>query len=599
MAESYRKRRKSGVLRRDMGECWVSGSKERTHRHRYDVAFLTDARSISWQVNMSLVACRHAEIVSKRIISGKRIIFRDQKPMKDSSHPQEVAQGAPDRIALRMVDLGDVLTYGELVADSNRLARLFGEMGLCHGETIACLLANGPDLWRVVWAAKNAGLRYVLVGTRLNVADVGFIVQDSGAKVLVTSMDFVALAEQACRVEHGPCQLLVDGDRENFLNLGGLAEKYASTPLADRRRGASMLYSSGTTGRPKGVKVKLVDVPPEVPPPRHALLLANYAIGPDTVFLTAAPFYHAGPLRIAMAVQRAGGTVIAMRKFDARAVLEAIGRFRVTHAFFVPTMFQRLLDLPESLRAASDTSSLRHAIHGAAPCPAHVKRAMIDWWGPVIDELYGGTESIGQTFISSREWLLHPGSVGKPAGHVEVKIIDAAGNRLPPCTSGRVMMRNPQRFEYHGAAAIDAGQTYDAEGFASLGDIGYLDEEGYLYLTDRESNMIISGGVNIYPQEAEAVLLAHPSVADAAVIGIADRDLGEVAKALVALAPGASASAATAAAILNSCAERLSLYKCPRSLDFVEEVPRNELGKLVKRQIPQSLCESPGPFTAG
>jgi acyl-CoA synthetase (AMP-forming)/AMP-acid ligase II len=271
----------------------------------------------------------------------------------------------------------------------------------------------------------------------------------------------------------------------------------------------------------------------------------------------------------------------------------------VTHAFFVPTMFQRLLDLPEGLRSRCDTTSLRHAIHGAAPCPPHVKRAMIDWWGPVIDELYGGTESIGQTFISSEEWLRHPGSVGRPSGQVEVKIVDTDGNRLPPGACGLVKMRNPQRFEYHGAAAAGAGQAYDAEGFASLGDIGYLDADGYLYLTDRESNMIISGGVNIYPQEAEALLLAHPDVADVAVIGVPDRDLGEAAKALVVLQSGCKARAETAAGILAFCGEQLSRYKCPRSLDFVSGVPRNELGKLVKREIPEELRSGPGSFTAG
>lgn len=518
--------------------------------------------------------------------------------MVDRMHPEETARRAPDRIAVRMADGGEVLRYGELVADANRLARVFASLGLAHGDAIACLFHNGVDLWRVVWAAKNSGLRYVMIGTRQNARDIGFIVRDCGARVLVTAQEFCAVVREA-GLAGGPVRLLLaDGVEPEFDDLRILAADQPATPLPDRRRGASMLYSSGTTGRPKGIKAVLADVAPDIPPPRQALLQRSYGLGPENVFLTSAPFYHAGPLRIAMAVHRSGGTVIAMRTFDAEAVLAAIARFKVTHAFFVPTMFQRLLDLPGAVRERYDTSSLRHVIHGAAPCPPHVKRAMIAWWGPVIDELYGGTESIGQTFISSEEWLRHPGSVGRPSGHVEAKIVDADGRPVPPGVCGRVMMRNPQRFEYHGAAAADAGETYDAEGFASLGDIGYLDAEGYLYLTDRESNMIITGGVNIYPQEAEAVLVGHPEVADAAVIGIADRDLGEAAKALVVLVPGAAPSAETASAILGFCSDQLSRYKCPRSLDFVETLPRNELGKLVKRAIPEAMRERPGRFTA-
>jgi long-chain acyl-CoA synthetase len=512
------------------------------------------------------------------------------------THPEAVAAFAPDRVALQMADSGEVMTYGELAAGANRCAGVFADLGLNHGDAIACLLPNGPDLTRIAWAAKNSGLRYVMIGTRLNRADIDFIIHDCGAKAVVTDASLLKQLDAAKLTGADIRILLVDGASPDCDDLRALTADNSDQPLPGRRRGASMLYSSGTTGRPKGIKVVLSDVPPEEPPPRHFQLMHNYRFGPDTVFITPAPFYHAAPLRIAMAVQRAGGTVIAFRKFDAQGLLAAIERYRATHGFFVPTMFQRMLDLPEEVRARFDLGSMRHAIHGAAPCPPQVKRAMIEWWGAVIDELYGGTESIGQTFISAQEWLLHPGSVGKPSGHVDVKIVDAAGNRLPAGGSGRVMMRNPLRFEYHGAAAADAGETYDAEGFAGLGDIGYLDEDGYLYLTDRESNMIISGGVNIYPQEAEIVLLGHPAVFDAAVIGIPDRDLGEVAKALVVLAPGIADSAQTAADLLSFCAARLSRYKCPRSLDFVVDLPRNELGKLVKRLIPEELRERPGRF---
>lgn len=516
--------------------------------------------------------------------------------MKTTTHPRAVASTDPQRLALRMADSGEVLLYGDLVADADRLAHIFAAMGVNQGDTIACLLPNGPDLWRVAWAAKNSGLRYVMIGTRLNAADTGFIVRDCGARVLVSSLVFVDRIKEAGLIEGEAGVLFTDGSFIGGDDLRHLMVAQPATAIAEARRGASMLYSSGTTGRPKGVKVSLSDVPPDQPPPRHDFLMRSFALGPETVFATTAPFYHAGPLRIAMAVHRSGGTVIAAHKFDAQAMLETLANHRVTHAFFVPTMFQRMLDLPEAVRTRYDLSALRHAIHGAAPCPPHVKRAMIDWWGPVIDEIYGGTESIGQTFISSMEWLAHPGSVGRPSGQIEAKIVDAEGQRLGAGETGRVMMRNPMRFEYHGAAADGATAIFDAEGFASLGDIGHLDADGYLYLTDRESNMIISGGVNIYPQEAETVLHAHPAVADVAVIGVADRDLGEAAKALVVLAEGVPASPETAAAILRHCAETLSRYKCPRSLEFVDALPRNELGKLVKRLIPEDLCARPGRF---
>ena len=248
-----------------------------------------------------------------------------------------------------MADSGEVLRYADLVADANRIARVFAALGLGHGDALACLLSNGPDLWRVVWAAKNAGLRYVLIGNRQNEADVAFIARDCGARVLVTEGRFAGLVRQTGLDGAGVRLLLVDGAADGFADLRALAAEQPDSPLPDRRRGASMLYSSGTTGRPKGVKAILADLPPEVPPPRQAMLQRSYALGPDTVFLTAAPFYHAAPLRISMAVHRAGGTVIAFRKFDAEAVLAAIERFKVTHGFFVPTMFQRLLDLPEPL----------------------------------------------------------------------------------------------------------------------------------------------------------------------------------------------------------------------------------------------------------
>jgi acyl-CoA synthetase (AMP-forming)/AMP-acid ligase II len=345
-----------------------------------------------------------------------------------------------------------------------------------------------------------------------------------------------------------------------------------------------MLYSSGTTGRPKGIATSIPDAPPETPPQRFAMLLDQYALGPDTVFANPGPFYHAGPNRFMVSVLRAGGTVIGFSRFDPKALLDAIGRYRVTHGFFVPTMFRRILALAPDVRASAQTASLRHAIHGAAPCPIDVKRAMIDWWGPVISELYSGTEAFGHTFITSAEWLDHPGSVGRPAAGCAIKIVDEAGHRLGPGAPGRVMMTNGLRIAYHGDA-VKTQALYDPEGFASLGDIGYLDADGYLYLTDRESHMIIVGGVNVYPQEAESILLTHPAVADVAVIGVPDVDMGEAIKAIIELREPPADETGLADDLLRFCRARLSLHKCPRTIDFVSQLPRTEMGKLAKHAL--------------
>ncbi|VWX50220.1 AMP-binding protein [Novosphingobium sp. 9U] len=502
-----------------------------------------------------------------------------------TAHPEAVARRAPLQTALQMADTGEALTYAQLTCSAHRIGRALAGLGLGVGATIACLMSNAPSLFQVVWAAKNNGWRYVMVGTRLNAADIDYIVRDSGATALICTADLASRIVDLRLEPEGIRMICADGTLPGFCDLRALAAIEPATTLPGRKRGASMLYSSGTTGRPKGVKAMLSDVPPEVPPPRHAGLLAAYGLDSNTVFITAAPLYHAAPLRISMAVQRAGGTVIVMRKFDAEAMLAAIERTGATHGFFVPTMFQRMLDLPDAVRAQYCVTSMRHAIHGAAPCPVAVKRGMIDWWGLVIDELYGGTESIGQTFINAQEWLAHPGSVGRPPPHVQVKIVDAQGRILPAGETGLIRMRNTQRFAYHGAAASPGAEDYDAEGYASLGDIGYLDADGYLYLTDRSSNMIITGGVNVYPREAEDVLHSHPAIADVAVVGTPDRDLGEVVTALIVLKQGYSSDRAMQTGLLDFCVARLSQYKCPRSIIFVSDLPRNEMGKLMKCRV--------------
>lgn len=502
-----------------------------------------------------------------------------------AAHPRDVAQATPDKIAVVFGDSGAAISYRELVDRSDQAAQLFASMGIGEGETIALLLENHIRYPELIWAAKNSGFRYVTISTHLNAADIAYILEDCGARLLVTSQamrDVVAGALST--LSAAPQVLTVDAAHDGFGDYESLIAGQPAVPLTGRRRGPSMLYSSGTTGRPKGVATAIPDAPPEVPPQRFTMLMGQYDFSTDTVFINAGPFYHAAPQRFMMTVLRSGGTAVVFTRFDPAAVLAAITRFRATHGIFVPTMFSRMLALDPAIKAAADTSSMQHAVHTSAPCPVGIKRAMIDWWGPVIDEIYGGTESFGHTFITSPEWLAHPGSVGRPAPNCRIKIVDSNGQPVAAGVNGRVMMCNGMHVAYHRDAEKTA-RLYDAEGFASLGDVGYLDEEGFLYLTDRESHMIIVGGVNVYPQEAEAVLGEHPAVADVAVIGEPCDDLGERVAAIVKPAPGYSSGPALEAELLAFCTGRLSRFKCPRKIEFRDDLPRTPVGKLVKREL--------------
>jgi acyl-CoA synthetase (AMP-forming)/AMP-acid ligase II len=477
------------------------------------------------------------------------------------------------------------MTYAELDDRSTRLARVFDKAGLVPGDHVAVMLGNEPAFFEVTWAALRAGLYLTPINWHLGAGEAGYIIEDCGAKAFVTSASLSEVATQLepyCR--DVALRLLVGGSLAGYDNLERLLVETEDGPRAGELAGTFMLYSSGTTGRPKGILPPLPSAPfGSTGDPVTMLLSVAYGADESSVYLCPAPLYHAAPIGWSTAVHRLGGTVVVMERFDAAAALVAIERYRVTHAQFVPTHFIRMLRLPEAERSRHDLSSLRKVIHAAAPCPIPVKRQMIDWLGPIVDEYYAGSEAVGVCLINAEEWLEHPGSVGRSLLGA-VHIVDENGNELPTGETGQVWFETSTRFEYHNDSAKTSG-VVDDRGWATYGDVGHLDEAGYLYLTDRVSNMIISGGVNIYPQEAENVLGVHPDVDDVAVIGVPDDEMGERVKAFVALRSPAADPGAKAQELIEYCRGKLAHYKCPREVAFVDSLPRLDTGKLLKRRL--------------
>jgi acyl-CoA synthetase (AMP-forming)/AMP-acid ligase II len=500
--------------------------------------------------------------------------------------PGQVAETRPDHPAVIMAGSGEVITYRQLEDRSNQLAQLLSAAGLGFGDHVAILLENHPRYLEVLWGCHRIGAVYTAISAQLTADEVAYLVEDCGATALITSRAKAEVA--AALVDRMPkvtTRLVLDGAVDGYEPYEEAVAAFPPTPIAEQLEGAAMLYSSGTTGRPKGIRYKLE---------RHALGSAVftvdlfkgfYGIDESDVFISPAPMYHSAPLQFTLMLTRIGATVVVMEHFDAEAALAAIERHRVTHGQWVPTMFVRMLKLPADVRKRYDVSSLRGALHVAAPCPIPVKEAMIDWWGPVLLEYYAATEGIGVTMISSEEWLEHKGSVGKSL-FGPAHILDDDGKELQPHEEGRVFFEPLPfiTFEYHN----DPQKTKEAmspEGWATVGDVGYLDEDGYLYLTDRSSNMIISGGVNIYPQEAENLLVTHPKVLDCAVFGVPDEEMGEQVKAVVQPVDWDTVGPELEAELLAFCRDRLAHYKCPRSVDFEAELPRHETGKLYKRLL--------------
>jgi len=504
-------------------------------------------------------------------------------------HLTQLAAERPDKAAYIMAATGQTFSYLDLEQGSNQLAHLFRSLGLNRGDHIAILLENHPLFLQICVAAQRSGLYFTAISYRLQRDEVAYIVNDCGAKVFITSKDRQSVVEAllADLPDLGQAYML-DGISPGFESLESAIETQPTTPIADESIGTSMLYSSGTTGRPKGVFRQL----PEGQwgaEDSAALFRALYGATDDSVYLSPAPLYHAAPLTFSMGFLLGGMTVVVMEHFDAEAALKTIEAYRATHSQWVPTMFIRMLKLDEETRLSYDVSSLQCAIHAAAPCPVPVKEQMIDWWGPVIFEYYAGSEGNGFVAITSEEWLAHKGSVGRGLTAV-LHICDEEGNEVPVGESGTIFFEGGGEFEYHNDPQKTA-ESRHPQGWSTLGDIGYLDEEGYLYLTDRKSFMIISGGVNIYPQETENLLVTHPKVMDVAVFGVPNPDFGEEVKAVVQPIHWEDAGPELEAELIEFCRDNISHIKCPKTIDFQQELPRHPTGKLYKRLLKDRYWE--------
>ncbi len=489
------------------------------------------------------------------------------------------AARAPEKTAVRMATDRRVLSFAELDRRADRVARALLGLGLAEGATIGLLFDNDLEVMVFWWGARRAGLYYVPISTRLLAAEIAHMMRDSRAELLIASASLAGLAREAAQLvapETLRCLVAAPGPFDVLLEDGG------DEPLTPRRLvGRELIYSSGTSGRPRGIRRPLARTDDDQLPPLEKRMREIYAYDEETIYLSVSPLYHATG-RFLNRVVEAGGSVVIQPRFDPVGSLAAIERYRVTHSQWVPTMFTRLLDLPTSERCRFDLSSHRAALHAAAPCPLAVKRAMLDWWGPILHEYYGGSENAGVTYISAEEWLERPGSVGRSIGGA-IHILDERDQtrELPPGEIGLITFEGGVPFRYTDADSADANTS--PQGYTSYGDIGHVDESGYLFISDRRDDLILTGGVNVYPKEVESVLEAHPAVREVAVVGLPDRDLGQRVAAFV--SPNPQADDALAETLLQHCRAALSPIKCPRLIAFVDELPRNENGKLLKRVL--------------
>ncbi len=496
----------------------------------------------------------------------------------------EQAEEHPDEAALIMAPSGRVVTWAEYEAGANQVAHLLRDTGLRKGDHMAIFMENDPAVFLTEAGAERTGLYFTPVNSYLSAEEVAYVVNDSQSRVVVTSGAKAEVAEQLpalCPNVERWVMVGRSGAAGPFESWDEAVGTAATDHVSDEQMGAPMMYSSGTTGRPKGILRPMYDLRPGETSIAVAGIAALWGLREGMVYLSPAPLYHTAPQVSCAIALRMKSTVVVMEQFDPALYLDLVGRFRVTHSQVVPTMFSRMLKLPEEVRAAADVSSLEVIIHAAAPCPVPVKEQMIEWFGPILIEYYAATEGNGATFIASADWLAHKGSVGRGVLS-EITILDDDGHPCPVGTPGTVWFGGATDFEYFNDPEQTASSRRDDGKTSTVGDVGYLDEEGYLYLTDRKAHMIISGGVNIYPQETENLLVTHPSVLDAAVIGVPNDDLGEEVKAVVQPVEGVTGDEALERTLIAFCREHLAHFKCPRTVDFVDELPRLPTGKLYK-----------------
>ena len=501
-------------------------------------------------------------------------------------YPGKWARTQPDRAAAIHSGTGEQLTFRELDDRSNQLANAFQGLGLRRGDHVAIMSKNDLIFYEIAWAALRSGLYLTTINRYLSAEEAAYIINDSQSQLLIANAELGEVAQDLPALAQ-ECQhwFAYGGTLPGYDSYLTLRDTQSRDPLPEEPLGSFMLYSSGTTGKPKGIKHPLADALVSDHNPHHAFHQEIWSFDENSVFLSPAPIYHAAPAVLSTSAQALGGTAVIMPGFDPQAALAAIDRYKVTHSQWVPTHFTRFLKMPEEDRVGYDLSSHKFAIHAAAPCPMEVKQKMLDWWGPIIYEYYSGTEAVGSTHVTPEDWLKYPGTVGQSMGGA-IHICDEEGHELPVGTTGIVYFEMAKDFEYHN----DSHKTKTARhpthtNWAGLGDIGYVNEEEFLFLTDRATFMIISGGVNIYPQEVENALTLHPKVADVAVIGVPHEDMGEEVKAIIQVEEGVSESPELAEELIQYTRDRLAHYKCPRSIDFKESLPRLPTGKLYKQVL--------------
>lgn len=504
-------------------------------------------------------------------------------------HPSVTAETLPHKPAIIMGGSGEIVTYRELDERSNQGAQLLRSLGLQKGDHIALMLENCRQFLEICFACQRSGIIYTPVSTHLKADETRYILENCGAKLFITSPKLHDVAgkmlEGAGAVSHF---YMVGGIADGFESWEEAVDRQPAERIADEAYGVDMLYSSGTTGKPKGVFIPPPTDDPYAEHPMAPSLGAAFGFSDETVYLSPAPLYHAAPLRYNMMVLSLGGTTVVMEKFEPEAALALIQEHRCTHSQWVPIMFIRMLKLPRETREQYDVSSMQFAIHAAAPCPIEVKEQMIAWWGPVIVEYYAASEAIGITIIDSAAWLTHKGSVG-PAVLGQIHIVDDDGNELPTGEIGTVYFSGEHTsFQYHGEPEKTA-EAFDHRGWATTGDVGYVDEDGFLYLTDRKHFTIISGGVNIYPQEIENILITHDKVADVAVFGVPDEEFGESVTAVVQPLNWADATDEVAIELMEWLRDRVAHLKVPKALHWHPKLPRMDNGKLYKRHLAEEF----------